>query len=179
MTAELVAISDFYFGKNYFRNHIFPLYKNQENASIKVATIDEQTIVGFTLSFTITLSNLPKIIEITLPKNVHFSDSVGVLNTIVIKEGFQNRQIGKKLVANILDDFLSQNIKDCLVIGWKNNETIFIDKLCQSFGFQIIGFQKNYWREDVLNQKYNCSKCGNDCYCCMVLYYKSLIFNSF
>lgn len=170
MMAELVVISDFYFGENYFQNHIFPLFLKHKS-SIKVAVISPNIIVGFAFGFILPFSKVSEIIRIPIPKSVRQDENVGILNTVVIHHQYLHQHLGKKLATELMASLRTEHINSWFAIAWKSNNHVAAEQLNFSLGFKTIGEQADYWLEDTLQKQYSCSICGDICHCSAVIYY--------
>lgn len=174
MASELTAVSDYFFGENYFENHIYSLFKNHQNSVLKIAVTDQNEMAGFGLGFCVNRHELENFLNLQTISKQPLSDVVGILNTIVVKKEFQKKYIAKRLIKNILQYFRSKNIYDGLAIAWKQGDTVYADQLNRSVGFRPIAEQPDFWLKDTLEKKYKCSVCGDVCHCSGVIYYINL-----
>lgn len=172
MEQEIMSISDSFFGTHYFKHRILPLYHHQKNSVFHVATTHQHKIVGFAFGFCIHKKELSAFLQTTLPFLENFPEQISILNTIVVKTEFQNQHIGTQLIKSLLHFFESKNIRNCIILGWKHENTIYADYFNQKIGFSPIIEIPDFWREEVLSKKYQCSVCGDDCHCSAVVYYK-------
>lgn len=101
------------------------------------------------------------------------ADKIGVIRTIVIKDGYQGRGVGTDLIGASIDELAAEDCGVLLSVGWLEDSEVNIGGIMERFGFDQIGMFDEYWHDDSLEHGYRCQSCGEPpCECSAVIFTK-------
>ena len=133
-----------------------------------------EEVIGFCLGALFDQDQLNEYLNIDqddFPPGLTHANSIGVVRTVAVREGFENRGVGTALIKECINEVLEGNAEALCAVGWEQNGDINIGGLIQHFNFEAVGRYENYWREDSKEHGYHCNNCGEPpCECPATLF---------
>ena len=163
---DVIKISDILIGKGFLsKEYLVKSIQKSTKKGIKnslVAVIDRK-IVGYAYlyapgNWSEFESCSPELWPSPIEKNAYYK-TVGVL------AGYSGKGIGTKLSEEGIKNAKRQGAENIIVHAWLNSPRSSSLKLFEKLGAKKIKMYEKRWYEDSLKQGWQCSKCGNPCYC--------------
>jgi len=170
---DIVSLSDEQFGVGYIsKEYLKKLISTKQNEGF--VALYHQKVVGYVL---LKIAHHFLDLESIILKDKEWFKSlfqnnypVGVIETIVVDKGYNNRGIGKLLVQASLNQ-LRNKTNSVVSFLWQHPNGTPLETLLTKYQFKHQKTIKNYWFKDSILKNYNCKYCGQPCYCqCMVYY---------
>lgn len=102
------------------------------------------------------------------------NSSDGVLKTFAIKQNYQNKGIGSRLLIEMESKLISFGAKRLIVPAWKDCNGINIERLLVKFGYKKNLEIFDYWKKDCDKKSFSCPSRTNKCNCSAVFFSKSI-----
>lgn len=175
----VLVISEEQIGKFFIDKNYLNFFLNNPNAHGIVAIVKKE-IVGFSFFQWCTIDELAKYIftdknwlrKIIIEKNPGSKslDIMGYRNLTAVKQEFQNKGVGGRLV-----EFSVKKLKkksDIITnVVWKAENKLSLGNTLQKFGLRPVKTITGYWRKDSIKRKYECAVCGPPpCKCTAEIY---------
>ena len=108
-------------------------------------------------------------------KQLEIYEKVGYIDSLAVNQDYAGKGIGTLLLKNTILKLKENNINFVLMAAWKNITEVNIKALAKKEGFKEEFEIKNFWREDSIKEKFDCTVCGKPpCLCSAVIYTKEL-----
>jgi ribosomal protein S18 acetylase RimI-like enzyme len=173
---EALKICNIELGNHYLTTtYISQLLKN-ENAFLKCVINDQSEIIGFGICTILSSEEFKNSLHSSqfreLPENIKNASRLGITNTIAIKEEYKGKGIGTLIFNQFLAFFELKKIDIITAFAWKSKDGFNMEGIFKKHNFPILKTIQNYWKEDSIENKYDCPSCGNPCICSAVIYGK-------
>ena len=112
-----------------------------------------------------------KLSHTELSKALLHADKVGIIHTVAVWEGFENRGIGTGIVESIIDECVDRGATSLYAVGWETDTGRNIGGLMDYFGFREIARIDGYWSEETREDGFSCDRCQElPCTCTAIIY---------
>jgi GNAT superfamily N-acetyltransferase len=100
------------------------------------------------------------------------AESVGVVDAVAVKEGFEKRGIGTTLLGECIDECVDRGATALFAVGWETDEGVNVRGLMNYFGFRELTRVEGCWADpDATGDDPPCETCGESpCTCTAVVY---------
>lgn len=165
----ILHIADKQLGKDYINANDFI-----EDDFLKFQASINDKIVGFITSKELTIEEVYKKIPTLKDKKLNQFNVVSKLSyigSIATDPKYEGLGVASALFEYMLNEL---NKKDYIILmtGWKSKNGININGIAKKFGFDEILEIKDFWKEDSIENNYDCPVCSNPCLCSAVIYVK-------
>lgn len=164
---RIYAITDNNFGKFFLQSSYDSILLNKD-LNIVAENLDSSKIIGLSLNELINYKDIKnQTLRTELKKAGIQNTIIGKQSILCVEDKYRNIGIGSKLLDISVE--ILRNYTDIVIsVKWKNEVR---NSLLDKAGFERISEVKNYWYDESLLKKYNCSICGNPpCQCSANLY---------
>lgn len=138
--------------------------------------IDSSEIIGFSVGAVMDQDALRSYLNVSaseLPDGLRHSEAVGVVRTIAVRDGFEQRGVGTAIVEDCIDECLERDATALCAIGWEDDGKVNIGGIMEHFEFDEADRLPEYWHDESLEKGYHCENCGSPpCTCSAVLFTK-------
>jgi len=153
-------------------------FLNRRDPKVKAKMVPTETqteeIIGFCLGATFDQDQLDSYLNVDrsdLPEGLKHANSIGVVRTVAVRDGFENRGVGTELVKECINEILTRDTEAICAVGWEQDGTVNIGGLMDHFDFSPVGRFDDYWREESREHGYHCGSCGEPpCTCPATLF---------
>lgn len=166
MIDEVAQIASMTLGSSFVNEEIL---KNDINLCAKIGS----NIVAYSTTKVVDAHYLKKILK--NKKLLEEEKYLGYIDSIAVDKDYEGMGIGTLLLKSTILKLVENNISYALMAGWKNKDQVNIRGLALREGFKEEFEIKNFWKEDSLEQNFDCTACGKPpCLCSAVVYTKKL-----
>lgn len=175
---DITSIADMEFGEGFIPYEQLLMWQNDnQNSFIRVIECNNN-VVAFSISLFLQNRTFKNIFgeQVCKIPNVFFDDKnqIGLIKTIVVQKEFRGRHYGTLLCEDSFNLLKEKGSKSIIGFAWKQNNCIPAEKMFLEAGLLQICDLPNFWQEESITKKYNCSICGNPpCNCTAVFFGKS------
>ena len=165
----ILHIADKQLGKDYINANDF-----MQDDFLKFQASIDNKIVGFITSKEITIEDVYQRVPSLKDKNLNQFNVVSKLSyigSIAIDPVYEGLGVATALFQHILKE-LNKKDNVILMTGWKSKNGTNISGIAKQHGFDEILEIKDFWKEDSIDNHYDCPVCGNPCLCSAILYVK-------
>lgn len=166
---DVLKLSDLIFGKDFLtRNDLGKQYSlsKKSNLTNSIITRVENKVVGYQIIFAPGNWNEKTIgMDLQLKKFSFPLEYTAYAKTAIVHPNYQGRGLGSSMLSRGIDIARRQGAKAIISHAWANSPNNAAMKMLEKFGAKVLHVYKKRWHEDSLNNKWNCSRCGNPCVC--------------
>ena len=145
------------------------------NNDINLCVEYETEIVAYSTTKIVNSSYFKSIFKNKSLKQLEIYEKVGYLDSLAVNQDYTGKGIGTLLLKNTILKLKENNINFVLMAAWKNITEVNIKALAKKEGFKEEFEIKNFWSEDSIKEKFDCTVCGKPpCLCSAVIYTKEL-----
>jgi len=142
--------------------------------NIAVYASVEGNIVGFSTAKKISTSEVyEKIPQLRGKKlrQIETAENIGLLASVATDLGWSGKGIGSALVEYCIKALEESGLNVIIMTGWKSGKGVHIGSVAKCHGFSQIMEIPEFWKEDSVENKYDCPHCGHPpCTCSAVVY---------
>lgn len=178
---HILNIADSQLGNDYLSSNIINSCINNKDDYIGKVSIDHHNnkVVGFYMGYKVSKDDVVEMFKDYVdktPRILRYSNIFGLIKTVAVDDNYKNRGIGTKLIRDAEENFLSKNINTIFTVAWKSKEGTNLKGILEYLGYKELFEILDYWKEDSIENNYNCPSCGNPpCTCSAVIYSKAIM----
>lgn len=167
---SVLRIADDQLGEGYVSEEFFIKADESDRSFIKVAEMDGR-IVGFAIGLIWEPNEIRELVRVPIPRHLSLADQVGVVKTVAVSPAQHGHGIGTRLTDSCLAEFRSRGVRAVCSVAWKRGKQINLKGVLERQGFLPFAEVPDYWREESLEEDFECPECGAPpCRCSAVMY---------
>lgn len=162
---HIISIADRNIGEQYLTEELINNCINDTNNYICKVAIDNDSkkVVGFYISYIVNPQSINTVINVTpnqIPRMFKYPSKIGVLKTIAVDNKYQGYSIGTLLSKDSIEEFRARNVPTICTIAWKSKNGTNLEGVLKRLNFEKVLEIKDYWKEDSINNSFECPVCG-------------------